>query len=177
MELGHRGSVDAFYSGITRPIKFRISQLRGLSRFLKENRNLLLDTLARDLNKVGREIVLCEEEIQLALNNLHKWVKDEPVEKNLVTQLDSAFIRKEPYGVALIIAPWNYPLNLLLVPLVGAIAAGNYVVLKPLEISKSMERVMAEVLPRYLDQVRVLPLLHNSCGTCLNLCSRDKSKP
>ncbi|XP_031797955.1 aldehyde dehydrogenase family 3 member B1-like isoform X2 [Sarcophilus harrisii] len=148
---------DAFYSGITRPIKFRISQLRGLSRFLKENRNLLLDTLARDLNKPSfeaeiSEIVLCEEEIQLALNNLHKWVKDEPVEKNLVTQLDSAFIRKEPYGVALIIAPWNYPLNLLLVPLVGAIAAGNYVVLKPLEISKSMERVMAEVLPRYLDQ-------------------------
>ncbi|XP_051823653.1 aldehyde dehydrogenase family 3 member B2-like isoform X1 [Antechinus flavipes] len=148
---------DAFYSGRTRPLKFRINQLRSLSRFLKENRNLLLDTLAQDLNKPSfeaelSEIVLCEEEIQLALNNLHKWVKDEPVEKNLVTQLDSAFIRKEPYGVALIIAPWNYPLNLLLVPLVGAIAAGNCVVLKPSEVSKSMEQVIAEVLPRYLDQ-------------------------
>ncbi|XP_035751546.1 aldehyde dehydrogenase family 3 member B1-like [Egretta garzetta] len=52
-------------------------------------------------------------------------MKDEHVEKNWVTQLDSAFIRKEPYGVVLIIGPWNYPINLLLVPLIGAIAAGE----------------------------------------------------
>lgn len=124
------------------------------------------------------------------------------------TQLDSAFIRKEPFGLVLIIAPWNYPLNLTLVPLVGALAAGeqrgsspclirtkkaprapswsarlptpsrrllpeagaavppsptpspsapagNCVVLKPSEISQSTEKVLAEVLPRYLDQVRV----------------------
>ncbi|XP_009705495.1 PREDICTED: aldehyde dehydrogenase family 3 member B1-like, partial [Cariama cristata] len=63
------------------------------------------------------------------------------------TQLDSAFIRKEPYGVVLIIAPWNYPINLLLVPLIGAIAAGNCVVMKPSEISRNVERLVAEVLP------------------------------
>ncbi|XP_071472101.1 aldehyde dehydrogenase family 3 member B1 isoform X2 [Marmota flaviventris] len=79
-------------------------------------------------------------------------MKDEKVSKNLATQLDSAFIRKEPFGLVLIVAPWNYPLNLTLVPLVGAIAAGNCVVLKPSEISKSVEKVLAEVLPRYLDQ-------------------------
>ncbi|XP_036621205.1 aldehyde dehydrogenase family 3 member B1-like [Trichosurus vulpecula] len=148
---------DAFNSGRTRPAEFRISQLQGLSRFLKENRKLLLDTLAQDLNKPTfeadiSEIVLCEAEIKLALNNLRTWMKDEQVEKNLVTQLDSAFIRKEPYGVTLIIAPWNYPLNLLLVPLVGAIAAGNCVVLKPSEMSKGMEKVIAEVLPQYLHK-------------------------
>lgn len=118
-----------------------------------------------------------------------------------LTKLGSAFIRKEPYGLVLIIAPWNYPLNLTLMPLVGAIAAGedralrhwlftgqppdcprgacpvrrprvgepgapkssstpplcvppgNCVVLKPSEISKGAEKVLAEVLPRYLDQV------------------------
>ncbi|XP_027800310.2 aldehyde dehydrogenase family 3 member B2 isoform X2 [Marmota flaviventris] len=69
-----------------------------------------------------------------------------------LTKLDSAFIRKEPFGLVLIVAPWNYPLNLTLVPLVGAIAAGNCVVLKPSEISKGTEKVLAEVLPRYLDQ-------------------------
>ncbi|XP_072495440.1 aldehyde dehydrogenase family 3 member B1-like isoform X1 [Notamacropus eugenii] len=148
---------DAFNSGRTRPAEFRVSQLCGLSRFLKENRKLLLDALTQDLNKPASEadiseIVLCEGEVKLALNNLHTWMKDEQVEKNLATQMDSAFIRKEPYGVALIIAPWNYPLNLVLVPLVGAIAAGNCVVLKPSEISKGMEKVIAEVLPQYLDK-------------------------
>ncbi|XP_044537991.1 aldehyde dehydrogenase family 3 member B1-like [Gracilinanus agilis] len=148
---------DAFDSGRTRPAEFRIAQLQALSRFLKENRKLILDTLKKDMGKPAveadvSEIVLCESEIKLALNNLHTWMKDEKVEKNLATQLDSAFIRKEPYGVALIIAPWNYPLNLLLVPLVGAIAAGNCVILKPSEISKNMEKVVAEVLPRYLDK-------------------------
>uniref|UniRef100_A0ABI7Z102 Aldehyde dehydrogenase 3 family member B2 n=1 Tax=Felis catus TaxID=9685 RepID=A0ABI7Z102_FELCA len=68
------------------------------------------------------------------------------------TQLDSAFIRKEPFGLVLVIAPWNYPVNLTLVPLVGALAAGNCVVLKPSEFSRSTEKVLAEVLPRYLDQ-------------------------
>uniref|UniRef100_A0A452SGY4 aldehyde dehydrogenase [NAD(P)(+)] n=1 Tax=Ursus americanus TaxID=9643 RepID=A0A452SGY4_URSAM len=87
-----------------------------------------------------------------ALRNLPTWMKDEPVTKNLFMQLDSAFIRKEPFGLVLIIAPWNYPVNLTLVPLVGALAAGNCVVLKPSELSKGTEKVLAEVLPQYLDQ-------------------------
>ncbi|XP_007943122.1 aldehyde dehydrogenase family 3 member B1-like [Orycteropus afer afer] len=98
------------------------------------------------------EISISQGEINLALRNLRAWMKDEKVPKNLATQLDSAFIRKEPYGLVLIIAPWNYPVNLTLVPLVGALAAGNCVVLKPSEISKRVEKVLAEVLPQYLDQ-------------------------
>ncbi|XP_009865610.1 PREDICTED: aldehyde dehydrogenase family 3 member B1-like, partial [Apaloderma vittatum] len=87
------------------------------------------------------EIILCKNELHETLNNLGHWVKDEHVERNLVTQLDSAFIRKEPYGVVLIIAPWNYPVHLLLVPLIGAIAAGNCVVIKPSETTKNTERL------------------------------------
>ncbi|KAB0338398.1 hypothetical protein FD754_024613, partial [Muntiacus muntjak] len=98
------------------------------------------------------EISISQNEINLALRNLRAWMKDEKVSKNLATQLDSAFIRKEPFGLVLILSPWNYPLNLSLGPLVGALAAGNCVVLKPSEISKTAEKVLAEVLPRYLDQ-------------------------
>ncbi|KAM5247400.1 aldehyde dehydrogenase family 3 member B2-like [Ctenodactylus gundi] len=147
----------AFSSGQTRAAAFRMAQLEGLGRFLQENKQLLQDALAQDLHKSPfesdiSEIILCQNEVDMALKNLQAWMKDEAVSTNLFTKLSSAFIRKEPFGLVLIIAPWNYPVNLTLVPLVGAIAAGNCVVLKPSEISKGTEKVLAEVLPRYLDQ-------------------------
>uniref|UniRef100_A0A8D2BNK1 Aldehyde dehydrogenase n=1 Tax=Sus scrofa TaxID=9823 RepID=A0A8D2BNK1_PIG len=148
---------ETFSSGRTRLAEFRATQLKGLGRFLQENKQLLQEALAQDLHKSTfesqvSEISISQSEINLALRNLRAWMKDEKVSKNLATQLDSAFIRKEPFGLVLIIAPWNYPVNLTLMPLVGALAAGNCVVLKPSEISKSTEKVLAEVLPRYLDQ-------------------------
>lgn len=148
---------EAFDSGCTRPAEFRAAQLKGLSRFLQENKQLLQEALAQDLHKSAfesevSEISISQNEINSALRNLRAWMKDEKVPRNLATQLDSAFIRKEPFGLVLVIAPWNYPLNLSLEPLVGALAAGNCVVLKPSEVSKSTEKVLAEVLPRYLDQ-------------------------
>ncbi|XP_016068920.1 PREDICTED: aldehyde dehydrogenase family 3 member B2-like isoform X2 [Miniopterus natalensis] len=111
---------EAFSSGRTRPAEFRAAQLRGLGRFLQDNKQLLQEALAQDLHK-------------------------------LMT-LSSTFIRKEPFGLVVIISPWNYPVYLSLLPLVGALAAGNCVVLKPSEISRGTERVLAEVLPQYLDQ-------------------------
>ncbi|XP_075857798.1 aldehyde dehydrogenase family 3 member B1 isoform X1 [Microcebus murinus] len=148
---------EAFSAGLTRPAEFRAEQLRGLGRFLQDNKQLLQDALAQDLHKSAfeselSEIAISQSEVTLALRNLRAWMKDQRAHKNLATQLDSAFIRKEPFGLVLIVAPWNYPLNLTLVPLVGALAAGNCVVLKPSEISTSVEKVLAEVLPRYLDQ-------------------------
>ncbi|KAM5225045.1 aldehyde dehydrogenase family 3 member B1-like isoform 2-T3 [Hipposideros larvatus] len=148
---------EAFSSGRTRPTKFRAAQLKGLGRFLQDHKQLLQEALAQDLCKSAlesdlSEIILCQNEINLALKNLHTWMKDEPVAKNLVTQLDSAFIRKEPFGLVLIIASWNYPVYVTLMPLVGALAAGNCVVLKPSEISQGTGKVLAEVLPQYLDQ-------------------------
>uniref|UniRef100_A0A8C9D562 aldehyde dehydrogenase [NAD(P)(+)] n=1 Tax=Panthera leo TaxID=9689 RepID=A0A8C9D562_PANLE len=148
---------EAFSAGRTRPAEFRAAQLRGLGRFLQEHKQLLQEALAQDLHKSAfesevSEISITQSEINLALRNLRAWMKDEKVPKNLATQLDSAFIRKEPFGLVLVIAPWNYPVNLTLVPLVGALAAGNCVVLKPSEFSRSTEKVLAEVLPRYLDQ-------------------------
>ncbi|NWT53684.1 AL3B1 dehydrogenase, partial [Erythrocercus mccallii] len=98
------------------------------------------------------EIFMCKNELHETLNNLSCWMKDEQVDRTLAMQLDSAFIRKDPYGVVLIIAPWNYPIHLFLVPLIGAIAAGNCVIVKPSEVSKNTERMVAEALPSYLDK-------------------------
>ncbi|XP_058382216.1 aldehyde dehydrogenase family 3 member B1 [Diceros bicornis minor] len=148
---------ETFRAGRTQPAEFRAAQLEGLGRFLRDHKQLLQEALAQDLHKSAvelevSEISIVQTEINLALRNLRAWMRDEQVRRNLATQLDSAFIRKEPFGLVLIVAPWNYPVNLTLLPLVGALAAGNCVVLKPSEISKSTEKVLAEVLPRYLDQ-------------------------
>ncbi|NXV37997.1 AL3B1 dehydrogenase, partial [Rissa tridactyla] len=117
-------------SGKTRPMEYRVAQLEALGRFLDEKKQEILEATGSDMGKPSfeayfTEILLCKNELNDTLNNLSHWMKDEHVDKNLVTQLDSAFIRKDPYGVVLIIAPWNYPLHLFLVPLIGAIAAGE----------------------------------------------------
>nr|XP_048710007.1 aldehyde dehydrogenase family 3 member B1-like isoform X3 [Caretta caretta] len=147
----------AWLTGKTRTTEHRLSQLEALGRFLDDKKQPILDAMASDMRKPPfevelSEIILVKNEVNYALNNLSTWMKDEGVDKNLVTQLDTAFIRKEPYGVVLIIGPWNYPLQLILVPLVGAIAAGNCVIIKPSEISSSTEKLVAEMLPSYLDK-------------------------
>ncbi|NXQ91134.1 AL3B1 dehydrogenase, partial [Nyctibius grandis] len=146
----------AWLSGKTRPMEYRRAQLEALGRFLEEKQQDILEATALDMGKPSfeayfTEILLCKNELNNTLNNLCHWMKDEHVGKNLVTQLDCAFIRKDPYGVVLIIAPWNYPTQLFLVPLIGAIAAGNCVIVKPSEISKNTERLIAEMLSCYLD--------------------------
>ncbi|NXF54970.1 AL3B1 dehydrogenase, partial [Oceanites oceanicus] len=147
----------AWLSGKTRPMEYRMAQLEALGRFLDEKKQDILEVTALDMGKPVfeaefTEIVLCKNELHETLNNLSHWMKDKHVERNLATRLDSAFIRKDPYGVVLIIAPWNYPINLLVGPLIGAIAAGNCVVVKPSEITKNTERLVAEALPSYLDK-------------------------
>ncbi|KAM4899428.1 aldehyde dehydrogenase family 3 member B1-like isoform 2-T2 [Sylvia borin] len=147
----------SWLSGKTRPMEYRMAQLEALGHFLDDKKQEILEATASDLGKPPfeaelSEIFLCKNELHETLNNLSHWMKDEHVDKNLAMQLDSAFIRKDPYGVVLIIAPWNYPIHLCLVPLIGAIAAGNCVLVKPSEVSKKTERIVAEALPSYLDK-------------------------
>ncbi|XP_053801028.1 aldehyde dehydrogenase family 3 member B1-like [Vidua chalybeata] len=146
----------SWLSGKTRPMEYRVAQLEALGRFLDDKKQEILEATELDMGKPSfeaffSEILLCKNELNVTLNNLSHWMKDEHVDKNLVMQLDSAFIRKDPYGVVLIIAPWNYPIHLFLVPLIGAIAAGNCAIIKPSEISKNTERLIAETLSCYLD--------------------------
>uniref|UniRef100_A0A8B9R5T5 Aldehyde dehydrogenase domain-containing protein n=1 Tax=Anas platyrhynchos TaxID=8839 RepID=A0A8B9R5T5_ANAPL len=155
-KCGHRLRAT-WLSGKTRPLEYRLAQLEALGRFLEEKKQDILEALDLDMRKPPfeaefSEVLLCKNELNTTLNNLSHWMKDEQVDKNLATQLDTAFIRRDPYGVVLIIAPCNYPIYLLLVPLIGAIAAGNCVVVRPSEITKNSKRLAVEVLPRYLDK-------------------------
>uniref|UniRef100_A0A8V0ZJB6 Aldehyde dehydrogenase n=1 Tax=Gallus gallus TaxID=9031 RepID=A0A8V0ZJB6_CHICK len=136
----------AWPSGRTRPLEYHTAQLEDI-----------LEATALDMHKPSfevklSEISICRRELNHMLNNLGAWMKDENEDKNWAMQLDSAFICKDPYGVVLIIGPWNYPIYLLLVPLIGG-GDGNCVVLKPSEISRNMERLVAEALLSYLNKV------------------------
>ncbi|TRY77366.1 hypothetical protein TCAL_06953 [Tigriopus californicus] len=145
-----------FDSGKTREKSWRIAQLQGLNRLLIENETLLCDALYRDLHKsrmesMGSEVDFVKNDIIGALRDLDEWMAPKPARKTLPTLLDSLMVVPEPYGVVLVIGAWNYPLNLTLTPLVGAISAGNSAILKPSELSPHTARALEQLIPKYLD--------------------------
>ena len=99
------------------------------------------------------EIQMIANEVKDMLIHLREWTKPEKVEKGLANAMDKAVIHKDPYGVVLIIGAWNYPLQVTLLPVVGAIAAGNCVVIKPSEVSPASAALIARLVPKYLDNV------------------------
>ncbi|UYV84016.1 ALDH3A2 [Cordylochernes scorpioides] len=146
----------AFKKNKTLPVEFRISQLRALEKLLTENTQEICDALKKDLNKPQFESVVYEidyllNELNIILYNLRYWMKPEMVPKCMLDMFDEPYIHSEPYGVALILGAWNYPLQLLLSPLFGAIAAGNCAILKPSEISSATALLMDTLIPKYLD--------------------------
>ncbi|XP_060757307.1 aldehyde dehydrogenase family 3 member B1 [Neoarius graeffei] len=147
----------AFRSNMTLPLHFRAAQLEALLSLLEDNEAQILEALHKDLMKPKFEAVLSEidmvgNELRYAISNLESWLQPSYVAKNLATKLDDCFVRREPLGVVLIIGAWNYPLQLIFAPLIGAIAAGNCAVLKPSEISQATERLLSELIPKYLSQ-------------------------
>ncbi|XP_038164356.1 aldehyde dehydrogenase family 3 member B1 [Cyprinodon tularosa] len=147
----------AFRSGLTLPEEFRRAQITQLMSMIRENEDSIMKALHQDLSKPKFESALSEVDIVInelhhAISNISTWMQPEYVTKNLATKLDDCFVRREPLGVVLIIGPWNYPLQLLILPLVGAIAAGNCAVIKPSEISAATESLVAELIPKYLHQ-------------------------
>ena len=92
-------------------------------------------------------------EILYMLKNLRNLARDEKLPWNTMAILDKAFIRREPFGVCLVVGSWNYPFVITMKPLIGAIAAGNCVVIKPSEISSECAKFMAKRLPQYIDPV------------------------
>jgi aldehyde dehydrogenase (NAD+) len=145
-----------FKSGRTRPLEWRREQLQGLRRMLVERESELLAALATDLGKPPAEawatdIGFVISEIDHVLRHLRSWAHPERVWAPLVTRPATARIVREPFGVALVIAPWNYPIQLLVSPMVGALAAGNCVVAKPSEVSASTSATLARLVPKYVD--------------------------
>lgn len=141
---------------ITKPVQFRISQLRALHKMLEIEEDAFLTALAQDMGRPKSEGYLIElqpvkNSIAHMIANLQGYLDPKPVGKTLFFALDRCETRLVPLGVVLIISPWNYPIQLALNPLVGAIAGGNTVVLKPSEIAPNTSQLLAELIPKYLD--------------------------
>lgn len=98
------------------------------------------------------EIDFTRNEVVHALNHISEWVKPTKVGKDLLTMMDDAYIKPEPFGVVLVIGAWNYPVQLTLAPVIGALAAGNCVVLKPSEVSEHTSALLERLCPLYLDK-------------------------
>ncbi|MEO5650127.1 MAG: aldehyde dehydrogenase family protein [Ginsengibacter sp.] len=142
---------DFFQTGTTLSYEFRKKKLKALEEAIKKYEEEISDALYNDLKKSREETWATEtgllmSEIKYAIKNLHKWMKPKKVTTGLITFPYSGKIYQDPLGVVLIISPWNYPLQLLLIPLVGAIAAGNCAVLKPSEMAPATEKIIAKII-------------------------------
>jgi aldehyde dehydrogenase (NAD+) len=151
---------SSFERGVTRSYRWRVQQLTALKRLLEENSAALEDALFLDLGKNPSESQVSEIGIVLAeightLAHLRAWLRPRRVAVPLALAPASASTMLEPLGVVLVIAPWNYPVQLLLAPAVGALAAGNAVVLKPSELAPATSALLAELIDRYLDPLAV----------------------
>lgn len=138
-------------SGITLDVKFRIRQLKRLKEAIKAHDVLIYDALKKDLNKPVFESYVTElgsvyGEIDYMIKHVKDWAKPKRVPTSLAHFYSKSHIYQEPYGRVLIIAPWNFPIQLSFVPLVGAIAAGNCVVLKPSELAPYTARVIQQII-------------------------------
>ena len=140
-----------FQSGATRSPGFRRTQLQRLQAAIEKHEQPFFESLHADLRKspdaaYTTEIGLVLSEIRHALRCLDGWMAPKRRRSPLLAWPASGFIQPEPYGVALVIGPWNYPFQLLLSPLVGAMAAGNCVVLKPSEFAPRTAAAMAQLI-------------------------------
>jgi aldehyde dehydrogenase (NAD+) len=145
-----------FATGKTRNVEFRIEQLKILKRAIIANEEVIFQALKSDLRKPHfetymSEILLAIKEIDYTLKHLPKWVKPQKVSTSLVQFPATCKIYSEPLGVVLIIGAWNYPINLTILPLIGAIAAGNCVVTKPSEVAEHTSHALAEIVSKYFD--------------------------
>ena len=147
----------SFTSGITKTPEWRRKQLLALLKLVDENTPDIVSALKSDLNKCEFESFLFEiditrNDIVNHLNNLNDWMKPTSVKKGLFFLLDTCQIKPEPLGVVLIIGPWNYPFHLMIMPLIGAISAGNSVLLKPSELAPATGDLLNKLIPKYLDE-------------------------
>ncbi len=144
-----------FFSGATLPIDFRINQLKKLKSLIQSHEAEIIDALKKDLRKcemeaIVSEIILMTEEIDYHIKHLHRWAQPEEMSTPFpLSLLGRSRIYREPYGSVLIIGPWNYPFSLIMSPLMGAISAGNCVVIKPSEVASHTEKVIVKILSHF----------------------------
>lgn len=146
-----------FASGRTRPLAWRKQQLGALHDMLTAHEDELVDALHADLGRPRVEALMADightrAELRYMRRHVERWARPRRIRKlPLAVGPSSAYVVPEPVGVALVIAPWNYPIALLVEPVAAALAAGNCVVAKPSELAPACSAALARLLPRYLD--------------------------
>ena len=140
-----------FASGKSKNIDFRIKELKKLKRIIKENEEEILQALKADLGKsnfeaYATEVGIIYDEINLHLKNVRKWAKREKRNSSIVYYPSKSYVYKEPYGVTLIIGPFNYPFQLVIAPLIGAISAGNTAIIKPSENTINTAKLLEKII-------------------------------
>ena len=158
-----------FSTGATRSYAYRREQLKKLKATIEQHEQEIYAALHTDLKKSPEECWVTENglvlgELNTALNYLKKWMEPESKHTNLLNFPSSSYVLKEPLGVVLIIAPWNYPFNLLIAPLIGAIAAGNCVVLKPSEHAPATAAVMKKMIGAVFPKEYILYVEGDGAG-------------
>ncbi|MEM6350927.1 MAG: aldehyde dehydrogenase [Cyanobacteria bacterium P01_D01_bin.14] len=145
---------DFFATGATKPVEFRIAQLERLKSAILARQAEIVQAAKDDLGRPefeGYFEIGVVSELSYILKNLKKWAKPRWVGVPLPQLPGSAWVQPEPLGVVLVIGPWNYPFQLVISPLMGAIAAGNCVILKPSELAPATSRVVAELVQETFD--------------------------
>jgi aldehyde dehydrogenase (NAD+) len=147
---------ESFKTGRTRSVEWRKQQLQALEKMMVENEGALMEALEKDLGRSPFEAWLADiastaGEAKDAAKNVKKWMRRRYRLLEMSQLPGRGWVEYEPYGTVLVIGAWNFPFVLTLGPAVGAIAAGNTVILKPSEIAAASSRVMAELVPKYLD--------------------------
>lgn len=148
----------AFASGTTKNKEWRRRQLKRAWWMIEDNKKRICDALYTDLHKHYQEAYIgdcgnIQADILRTLKKLDEWTKDERPEKSdPLNFLGRTTVRKEPLGVTLIIGAWNFPVSLLLQPMVAAIAAGCAVILKPSDVTSATQDVLMEIVPQYMDR-------------------------
>ena len=137
---------STFRSGVTLDVAWRVKQLEALKKMVYENQDAFIQALRDDLHKPEFETVVMElamffDDVELALESIYQWVQPRPVNRPnvLLWGMDSMQMLPEPFGLLLMIVPWNYPFQLSLVPLVGIIAAGNCCVIKVRTLQNTLD--------------------------------------
>lgn len=140
-----------FESGATRSLAFRMDALKKLQKAIRENEPLINAALKEDLNKSPFETYMTEtgmvlDELSFHLKHLPCWVKTKSVRTPITQFYAKSFISAEPYGIVLVMAPWNYPVQLCLEPVVGAISAGNCIIIKPSAYAGATSHAIAKII-------------------------------
>ena len=145
-------------------IQFRKKALKDLLENIITYENDILDALYKDFKKPNFEGVLTEtnyviSDLKETISNIESWARPKKVTASVLNFPSSDYIYSEPYGNVLIIAPWNYPFQLALCPLIAAVAAGNHVTLKPSELTPNTSFIIAKIIRETFNEKHVVAIL------------------